>query len=142
MSVKKLKYLASVGTMLGILLVSVGIVMARLEAGTIFPNPKSAPWGFVLIGLLLIIVTIAPYFDEQKKTQRERIEEQDERNQSIFYQSGCYAYRFLMGVGTLVLLFLTMLGYMNKVSFFSLAGIFIVSSLLQLGYKYYLNQKW
>lgn len=116
----KLKRLALIGCGIGVLMVLLGVMMNVFDLtlfGLSFPNIKSAPWGFILIGVLLIIVSIAPYVEEIHKTKQQRIEDHDERN----------AFSFLMGFGGLTLLFLTMLGYMNKVSFFVLCSVFILS---------------
>lgn len=139
----KLKRLALIGCGIGVLMVLLGVMMNVFDLtlfGLSFPNIKSAPWGFILIGVLLIIVSIAPYVEEIHKTKQQRIEDHDERNLLILYRSSYYAFSFLMGFGGLILLFLTMLGYMNKVSFFVLCSVFILSYVIFLIVQYNLHK--
>lgn len=141
---KYLQWYAIIGGMLGFCVLLAGILMmiGGVEIfGLNFPNNDSAPWGFSMIGALILIITIAPFADSQTKTKKQKIEEKDERNIEIRNLSSFYSYGFLMGFGVLALLFLTMLGYMNTVSFFTLAGIFIFSSGIQYISTLYLKRR-
>lgn len=139
-----LKGFAMIGSSIGIVMVFVGVMMVMFDdvrAAFPFPNIKSAPWGFVMVGILIVIVSIAPYVEEINKTKQQRIEDQDERNHFILYQSSYFAFSFLMGIGGIALLLLTMLGYMNQVSFFTICTIFILSYIFHLLVQYHLKKK-
>lgn len=134
-----LKMIALIVSGIGIVCILYGILMEVFQ--TIFPNMRSAPRGFGLLGALVLILALAPWLEEKTKTKRQQIEEEDERNLSNLYQSCFHSYSFLVGAGILALLFLTMLGYMNKVSFFTLCTIFIVSYFLQYIIQHILRKK-
>lgn len=137
---KALRILAIYGSILSCVLVVIGLCMILFELDFNFPNKESAPWGFLLIGALGFIIAIAPYMETKSKTKQQYIEENDERNILILQKSSTIAYGLVVGLSTCALLFLTMLGYMNKVSFFILISIILLSEFVQILYKRHLEK--
>ncbi|MDA1477600.1 hypothetical protein [Bacillus changyiensis] len=79
----------------------------------------------------LLLVLRSSY--EKNKTREQQIEEKDERVVFINQNSKSKAFDLLITILPLALLTLVMFGYMNKVSFFSLIGLYFIS----IVYYYY-----
>lgn len=61
-----LKNIAKIGGVLGIAFLLFGLSMIILKLDFNFPNKSSAPWGFILVGVLIILISIAPLIESQK----------------------------------------------------------------------------
>lgn len=136
-----LKKYAILGTIVSIIMIGFGFCTAVFDFAHIFPNPASAPIGFILVGVLFLLFSVAPWIESFKYNREEEIERNDERNRMIIYLACYYSYQGLLFIGILSLILLAMLGYMNKVSFFVLIAIFIISNIGFYVSKYYLNSR-
>lgn len=134
-----LKKYAVLGTGISIIMIGFGLYAVASDIKYVFPNPTSAPIGFILVGVLSLLFSVAPWIESFKYNRAEEIERKDERNRMIIYLACYYSYQGLLFIGILSLILLAMLGYMNKVSFFVLITIFIISNIGFYVSKYYLN---
>lgn len=107
---------------LGIFLAIVGAEILNIS----FIRMDLVPWGFGLIGSLLLILGLATILTEKHKTKEDIIEENDERLITINERSKSKAYDLMVVIIPLTLLGLAMFGYMNVVSFFLLATVYFV----------------
>lgn len=126
-------------TFSGIVLISFGIFATfpvANEIRSIFIRPDLVSIAIIFTGVLLTFSGVTSISSESFKTKVQKIEENDERNIKINQFAKSKAFDFmsiLFGIG---LLFLALLGYMNKVSFFFLIGLYFIS------YFYFLYQNW
>ncbi|MED4287449.1 hypothetical protein P4678_30400 [Priestia megaterium] len=126
-------------TLSGIAMILLGILVTFPVAGEIrskFIRPDLVSIAIIFTGVFLSFSGITAISTEKFKTKAQKIEEEDERNIKINQYAKSKAFdlmSFLFGMG---LLFLALLGYMNKVSFFFLIGLYFVS------YFYFWYQNW
>ncbi|AMM94706.1 uncharacterized membrane protein HdeD (DUF308 family) [Peribacillus simplex] len=126
-------------TFSGIVLISFGIFVTfpvANEIRSIFIRPDLVSIAIIFTGVFLTFSGVTSISSERFKTKAQKIEENDERNIKINQFAKSKAFDFmsiLFGIG---LLFLALLGYMNKVSFFFLIGLYFIS------YFYFLYQNW
>jgi len=93
---------------------------------TVFERPDLVSIAVIFSGLLIGLLGVTNCMDEKFKTKLQRIEENDERNIKLNNYAKSKAFDFMSAIFSLGLLILALLGYMNKVSFFSLAGFYIL----------------
>jgi|SRR5690625_315910 len=91
-------------------------------------------------GVLLIVMGGSSFMYEKYKTQEQLIEENDERNITINRIAKSKAFDLMTVLFSFSLLALAMFGYMNKVSFFTLTGIFLICQ-IYFGYQFLTNTK-
>lgn len=126
-------------TLSGIVIIFLGISVTLPIADELrskFIRPDLVSIAIIFTGFLLSFSGITVISTEKFKTKAQKIEEEDERNIKINQYAKSKAFdlmSFLFGMG---LLFLALLGYMNKVSFFSLIGLYFIS------YFYFWYQNW
>lgn len=129
------------GIILGTGLFLTGLAMMIFHVETAFPNSGSAPYGFLLLGALLLFLSPCLWAAARYKTRQQEIEERDERNVAILHKSCFYAYFFCIIPGYFGLLFLALLGYLNRVSFLTFAVIFLLSTAVMLISDLYFKRK-
>ncbi|MFA1509362.1 hypothetical protein ACDN41_09055 [Priestia aryabhattai] len=126
-------------TLSGIVIIFLGILVTWPIADELrskFIRPDLVSIAIIFTGFFLSFSGITVISTEKFKTKAQKIEEEDERNIKINQYAKSKAFdlmSFLFGMG---LLFLALLGYMNKVSFFSLMGLYFIS------YFYFWYQNW
>lgn len=98
------------------------------------------PIGFGFIGVILFIAASSAISYEKNKTAEQEIEEQDERMIQIHQHAKSKAFDIIAGVFPIVLLGMAMFGYMTKVSFFTLAGLYLICVMIYY-YQLKLNEK-
>lgn len=93
-------------------------------------RPDLFTFGIGFAGFLLLLMGIMEMISIKYKTSQQIIEESDERNIQINNQAATFAFNittYLIGIG---LITLALLGYMNKVSFFTLVLLFLVGQVI------------
>ncbi len=127
----------------GAILSLVGIFSGFVGAEVLnlpFVRMDLVPIAVGFCGVLLVVISGSAIFYEKHKTQEQRIEENDERNITINQQAKSKAFDLMTVLFSFILLGLAMFGYMNKVSFFTLAGIFLIGQ-IYFGYQFLANTK-
>ena len=129
-----------------ILMMLIGIIMAL--TGIVFfvnrdilqlvPRMDIAWMGFVVVATLCLISGISLFISSNK--ERDWINETDEREISIMAHSSLVG--FLVQTILLVMMFfiLTFMGFLNKVSGFSILAIMIISGTASGAYNLYLRK--
>ena len=123
------KRLYQILTVVGVCVMLLGIVLYFLAGrGWTIPlaRPDLVPWGVSFLGIIMIICGSAELFT--KKTKEEEINERDERNIALRNAAMATAFEVMnlfFGIG---LVDLAMLGYMNRVSFFTLIILYLLSN--------------
>ncbi|MBU8790486.1 hypothetical protein NSA56_12935 [Oceanobacillus caeni] len=137
--IRLLRSLEVVGILLLLLGFSLGFIGVEfLKVAFIRPDLVPITVGF--LGVLLFLVASSAIGYEKNKTREQQIEEKDERVIHIYENSKSKAFDLMTTIIPLGLLTFVMLGYMNKVSFFFLAGLYLIC----ICYYYYhllLNKK-
>jgi len=124
---------------IGFFLTLFGIIVIFPQSNVIrsvFIRPDLVSIATIFSGICLSFFGITTISNEKFKTKAQKIEENDERNIKINQYAKSKAFDLmscLFGVG---LLFLALLGYMNKVSFFFLIALYFISQL------YFLYHNW
>lgn len=90
-------------------------------------------------GTLLLIIGGSAIGEEKYKTKEQQIEDKDERIIKIKQKSKSKAYDLMATLLPFTLLALAMFGYMNKVSFLLLVGVYFVC-IGYLSYQLYKNK--
>ncbi|WP_144529020.1 hypothetical protein [Peribacillus simplex] len=106
------------------------------EIRSIFIPPDLVSIAIIFTGVFLTFSGVTSISSERFKTKAQEIEENDERNIKINQFAKSKAFDFMSILFGFGLLFLALLGYMNKVSFFFLIGLYFIS------YFYFLYQNW
>lgn len=113
--------------LLGILLGIVGVEILNIP----FPNMEVIPFAVGFTGVLVVIIASSAISYEKTKTREQQIEEKDERMITIYQDAKSKAFDMMAILLPFALLVLAVFGYMNRVSFFLLAGLYFI------GYGYY-----
>lgn len=127
----------------GLLLLGSGIVLSYSGAEVLnipFVRMDLVPIAIGFCGSLLLIFGIIEISEEKYKTKEQHIEENDERNIVITQTAKSKVFDLMVVLFSIGLLTLAMLGYMNKVSFFSLVGLYLVG-MLYYRYQVLINKK-
>lgn len=128
---------------LGIMLLILGVFLGFKGPEVLkvnFIRMDLVPFGIGFIGVLIFIAASSVVSYEKNKTKEQEIEEKDERMIQIQQQAKSKAFDILAGVFPIILLGLAILGYMSMVSFFILAGLYLLVVLIYY-YQLRLNQK-
>lgn len=139
---KMIKIFSAGLALAGILFLLIALLMWQLGTdvfGISFPRNDSAHIGFIIVGILYIIIAFGLYLVPGDK--KAMIEENDERNQKILSLAGLYAFTaqsFLLCSGLLILSFM---GYMNVTSAFFLCFVIALSAVIFTLIQTYLQKK-
>lgn len=120
---------------IGLALIGLGVYLGIVGAEVLnipFTRMDLVPFAVGFCGILMLAIVLPALYYEKHKTVEQKIEEDDERNQTIDHLSKSKAFNVLATLLPFSLIALAMFGYMNKVSFFLLVGIYL------LCYYYYL----
>lgn len=127
----------------GGLLTIAGIILGFVGAEVLnipFVRMDLVPIAIGFCGVLLIVMGGSAVMHGKYKTQEQHIEENDERNITINQNAKSKAFDLMTVLLSFSLLALAMFGYMNKVSFFTLVGIFLLCQ-VYFGYQFIINTK-
>lgn len=127
----------------GAFLLLSGIILGFVGAEVLnipFVRMDLVPIAIGFCGVLLIVSVGSALIHEKYKTKEQQIIENDERNITILRKAKSKTYDLMSVLFGFGLLTLALLGYMNKVSFFSIAGLYIISQ-LYFRYQYLSYQK-
>ena len=125
--------------LIGIIMVLIGIVFfVNRDILQLVPRMDIAWMGFVVVASLCLISGISLFISSNK--ERDWINETDEREISIMAHSSLVG--FLVQTILLVMMFfiLTFMGFLNKVSGFSILAIIIISGTASGAYNLYLRK--
>jgi len=113
-----------------LVLIGLGIYLGIVGAEILnipFIRMDLVPFAVGFCGVLMFVMILPVLYYEKHKTVEQKIEENDERNQTIEHISKSKAFNVLATLFPFSLLGLAVFGYMNKVSFFLLAGVYLLS---------------
>lgn len=125
--------------LIGIIMVLIGIVFfVNRDILQLVPRMDIAWMGFAVVASLCLISGISLFISSNK--EREWINETDEREISIMAHSSLVG--FLVQTILLVMMFfiLTFMGFLNKVSGFTIIAIIIISRTASGAYNLYLRK--
>ncbi|WP_163580549.1 hypothetical protein [Gracilibacillus saliphilus] len=128
---------------MGVLLTLSGIILRFVGAEVLkipFVRMDLVPIAVSFCGILLFVMSGSAIIHEKYKTKRQHIEENDERNIIINQNAKSKAFDLMTTLFSFGLLALAMFGYMNKVSFFTLIGLFLICQ-VYWGYQFLTNTK-
>ena len=118
-------------TLLGAVFLAAGIALAFTAQDAlahVFIRADLAPFGIGFLGVMLLLTGGTELLC--KKTRREMIEENDERSAAIHNAASAAAFEAMNLLLGTALVTLALLGYMNRVSFFTLIGCYLLSNLI------------
>lgn len=72
------------------------------------------------------MISTVPILYEKNKTKQQRIEEKDERVMAIYQSAKAKTFNLMAVSIPFVLIGLALFGFMNKVSFFTLGGLYLI----------------
>lgn len=123
----------------GFIILLGGLLTYGLGLNKILPvsRPDLVVAGSSLIGILLIICGSDLL---GKKTKREEIEENDERNIAIANASMAAGFKVMTTLMVLVMFVLIFTGYMNEVVCFSIIGVVAIGQIVFIIRLRYLNK--
>jgi len=114
----------------GIILVLLGIFLGFTDSSIFsklqFVRVDLVPIAAAFLGGLLLIMGVIAIVEKKYKSEAQKIEENDERNIIINQKAKSKAFDLMLIALSLSLLTLAILGYMNVVSLFSIAGIYLI----------------
>ncbi|MDQ0174598.1 hypothetical protein [Bacillus chungangensis] len=113
----------------GFLLLLSGIFLGFVGAEVLkipFIRMDLVPIAVGFCGGLLFVMGGSTIMHEKYKTKEQHIKENDERNITIIQNAKSKTFDLMTILFSFGLLALAMFGYMNKVSFFSLIGLFFI----------------
>lgn len=125
----------------GALLLLAGIMLGFAGAEILhipFIRIDMVPFAVGFCGVVLFIAANSGISYEKTKTKDQEIEEKDERLLTIERNAKSKGFDIIMILLPFALLSMAIFGYMNKVSFFALAGMYFIS----FGYQKYLYWKY
>ena len=130
-------------TLLGAVFLAAGIALAFTAQDAlahVFIRADLAPFGIGFLGVMLLLngYTELCY----KKTRQEMIEENDERNTAIRHSAMAAAFEAMNLLLVTALVTLALLGYMNRVSFFTLIACYLFSNLIYAFRRAQLCRMW
>lgn len=128
---------------LGAILTLVGIYLGFVGAEILnipFVRMDLVPIAIGFCGVLLVVSGGSAILYEKGKTREQLIMENDERNITINQHAKSKAFDLMTVLFSFALLALALFGYMNKVSFFTLTGIFLLSQ-VYFGYQFLVGNK-
>lgn len=103
-----------------------------------FPRPDLFPWATSVLGCIMLICGACELFS--KKTEEMKIEEQDERNCMLANMAKASAYEVMTVLFSVLLLSLSLLGYLSETVFFCFAGMLVVVQLVFVLRLWYLQK--
>lgn len=127
----------------GAILTLVGIYLGFVGAEILnipFVRMDLVPIAIGFCGVLLVVSGGSAILYEKGKTREQLIMENDERNITINQHAKSKAFDLMTVLFSFALLALALFGYMNKVSFFTLTGIFLLSQ-IYFGYQFLMSNK-
>ena len=113
----------------GGLLLASGVVLGivGVEAlGVSVPDGEYAAFAVGFMGVFLMMIAAVPILYEKNKTKQQRIEEKDERVIAIYQVAKVKTFNLMAITIPFVLIALALFGFMNKVSFFTLGGLYLI----------------
>src|SRR5690625_2286607 len=128
---------------LGAILTLVGIYLGFVGAEILnipFVRMDLVPIAIGFCGVLLVVSCGSAILYEKGKTREQLIMENDERNITINQHAKSKAFDLMTVLFSFAILALALFGYMNKVSFFTLTGIFLLSQ-VYFGYQFLVGNK-
>lgn len=128
---------------LGAILTLVGIYLGFVGAEILnipFVRMDLVPIAIGFCGVLLVVSGGSAILYEKGKTREQLIMENDERNITINQHAKSKAFDLMTVLFSFAILALALFGYMNKVSFFTLTGIFLLSQ-IYFGYQFLMSNK-
>ncbi|MGZ9815646.1 hypothetical protein ACXM0N_06910 [Peribacillus simplex] len=123
-------------TLVGCGLLIMGIVIELTQPKefiTAFTRPDLVSIAVLFSGVLLALIGFTEILGAKRKTKLQQIEENDERNIKLNQYAKSKAFDFMSSLFGIGLLLLAIFGYMNKVSFFFIASLYLV---VQIYYLY------
>ncbi|MFB9973298.1 hypothetical protein FPQ10_05715 [Allobacillus sp. SKP2-8] len=114
-----------VGGLLVVLGAALGIIGID-KIGVTLPQGDYAAFAIVFMGVFLIMIATVPILYEKNKTKQQRIEEKDERVIAIYQTAKVKTFNLMAVSIPFVLIGLALFGFMNKVSFFTLGGLYLI----------------
>lgn len=123
--IRLLQSLEVVGILLLLLGLSLGFIGVEFLK-VAFIRMDLVPIAVGFLGVLIFLVASSAIGYEKNKSREQQIEEKDERIIQIHENSKSKAFDLMATTFPLVLLALVMFGYMNTVSFFFLAGLYLI----------------
>ena len=105
-----------------------------------FIRADLAPFGIGFLGVMLLLTGGTELLC--KKTRREMIEEKDERSAAIHNAASAAAFEAMNLLLGTALVTLALLGYMNRVSFFTLIACYLFSNLIYAFRRAQLCRMW
>ncbi|WP_080848043.1 hypothetical protein [Cytobacillus gottheilii] len=126
-------------TCVGLFLIVTSIILGIVGAEVLnipFIRMDLVPIAIGFWGSIFFIVGVIGFTAEKNVTKEQSVYEKDERLKVIKKNAKSKAFNFLIVFFSACLLTLALLGYMNKVSFFTLSGLFIMTLV------YYVYQLW
>ncbi|WP_080843935.1 hypothetical protein [Cytobacillus gottheilii] len=130
-------------TIIGFLLLITGIILTIVGSEVLdihFVRNDLVPIGLVGSGFMLLFGGIMVILDKKYKTKEDSIQENDERNIRIKQSAKAKAFDLLIVLFCFGLFTLALFGYMNKTSFFSLLGLYLLVIFYYL-YQFVINKR-
>lgn len=130
-------------TLLGAVFLAAGIALAFTAQDAlahVFIRADLAPFGIGFLGVMLLLTGGTELLC--KKTRREMIEENDERSAAIRNAASATAFEAMNLLLGTALVTLALLGYMNRVSFFTLIACYLFSNLIYAFRRAQLCRMW
>lgn len=134
MKIKLLRSLELIGVLLLLFGISLGWVGAEI-LNIPFHRMDLIPIAIGFCGVLIFFTCGSSIKYEKNKTKLQQIEEKDERLVTINLIAKSKSFNLISIMFPFCLLTLAMFGYMNKISFFVLAGLYLTSIIY---YQYHL----
>lgn len=128
---------------IGVLLLLLSIFLAFVGAELLhipFASMDLVPFALGFSGILLFITGRSAIAYEKNKTRDQLIEEKDERVITINQITKSKSFDLMAILFPFSLLTLAMFGYMNKISFFFLAGLYL-SCFIYYKYQFLITKK-
>lgn len=127
---------------LGILFLSIMGLMIAFGGNVLgidFPRNDIVHIGFGFVGFMYLMISFTIWY--MSKDKQTVIEDKDERNNLIVSMASSVAYLFQNLLLLTAMFLMTFMGYMNKVSMFTLCTIFVLSFLVFLISRLYYSRK-
>ncbi|QKS73059.1 hypothetical protein FLK61_41450 [Paenalkalicoccus suaedae] len=108
------------------ILASVLIAIGDFTVINNMQRPDLVSIGVAFLGVSISTLALIKIAEEKSKSEKQRIEEEDERNVMINNMAKSKAFDLMIITFPIFLLTLTVMGYMSSVAFFSFVMLFLV----------------
>lgn len=125
MNLKLFWSLEVIGGILLVLGLTLGFIGVE-QLGISIPQEDYAPFAIGFMGVFLILIATISIIYEKNKTKQQRIEEKDERVTAIYHSAKVKTFNQMAISIPFVLIALALFGQLNKVSFFTLGGLYLI----------------